>query len=57
MFKISSTRFNADLDTSHHGRHCPFRDAGIVAGSLTGIHNAMVKYLFIVSRSCIHKGF
>jgi hypothetical protein len=22
-----------------------------------GIHNAMVKYLFIAKRSCIHKGF
>jgi hypothetical protein len=31
--------------------------AGAVAESLTGIHNAMVKWLFVLNRSCIHKGF
>jgi hypothetical protein len=33
-----------------------FRDAGAVADSLTGIHNMMVKCLFVVNRSCIHEG-
>jgi hypothetical protein len=51
---MSSTRFNARLDTSHHGPPHPFKDAGVVADSLTGIHNAMVKCLFIVNRICIH---
>jgi hypothetical protein len=46
---MSSMEFNARLDTSHH--------AGAVADSLTGIHNAMVKWLFVLNKSCIHKGF
>jgi hypothetical protein len=50
-------RFNARLDTSHHGPPRPFKDARVVADSLTGIHRAMVKCLFVVNRSCIHKGF
>jgi hypothetical protein len=37
--------------------HNPFKDAGIVVDSLTGIHNVTVKCLFVVNRSCIHKGF
>jgi hypothetical protein len=44
-----SSRFNAHLNTSHHGQPHPFKDAGVVADSLTGIHNAMVKYLFVVN--------
>jgi hypothetical protein len=50
-------RFNARLDTSHHGLPHPCKDAGVVADSLTGIHSAMVKCLFVVNRSCISKGF
>jgi hypothetical protein len=50
-------RFNLRLDTSHHGPPHPFKDAGVVADSLTGIHNAMVECLLVVNRSCIHKGF
>jgi hypothetical protein len=50
---MSPTRFYAGLNTYHHVD--PFRDAGIAADSLTGIHNAMVKCLLVVSRSCIHK--
>jgi hypothetical protein len=46
----ASTRLN-------HGPPHPFKDAGAVTDSLTGIHNAIVKCLFIVNRSCIHKGF
>jgi hypothetical protein len=48
-------RFNARLDTSHQGPPHPFKDAGVVADSLTDIHSAMVKWLFSVNRS-IHKG-
>jgi hypothetical protein len=53
---MSSIRFNARLDASLHGRPHPFRDAGVVADSLTGIHNVM-KCIFFVNRGCIHKGF
>jgi hypothetical protein len=51
-----SARFSARLDTSHHGPLHPFKDAEVVADSLTGIQNAMVKFLFLINRSCIHKG-
>jgi hypothetical protein len=54
---MPSMRFNARLDTSHHGPQHPFRDAVVVADSFTGIHNAKVKWLFVVNRSCICKGF
>jgi hypothetical protein len=54
---MSSMRFSARLNTSHHGPPYPFKDAGAVADSLTGIHNSRVKCLFVVNRSCIHKGF
>jgi hypothetical protein len=33
---------SARCDTSHHGPPNPCKDAGVVADSLTGIHNAMV---------------
>jgi hypothetical protein len=56
VFKMSAMRFNARLDTSHHGKPHPFKEAVLVAGNLTGFHNAMVKCLFVVNRSCIHKG-
>jgi hypothetical protein len=42
-------RFNAHLDTSHHGPRNPFKDAVEVADTLTGIHNAMS----VVNRSRI----
>jgi hypothetical protein len=45
-------RFNARLDTSHHGPPHPFKDAGVVADSLTSTNNAM--FFFIVDSSCIH---
>jgi hypothetical protein len=44
-------RFSVLLDTLH-----PFKDAGVVVDKLKGIYTAMVKCLFIVKRSCIHKG-
>jgi hypothetical protein len=53
---MSSMRFNARLDTSHHGPPHPHKDGGVVADSLTGIHSTMVKCLFVVNRSYIHKG-
>jgi hypothetical protein len=49
-------RFSAPLNTYHIGPPHQFEDAGAVADSLTGIHNAMVKCLFVVNRSCIYKG-
>jgi hypothetical protein len=49
-------RFNARIDTSHRGPPHLCKDAGVVADSLTGIHSAMMKCLFVVNRSCIHKG-
>jgi hypothetical protein len=33
--------------STHHGLPHPFRDAGVVADSLTGIQNVVVKYLFM----------
>jgi hypothetical protein len=42
---------------SHHGPSHPFKDGGAVVDSPTGIHTAIVKCLFVVNRSCIHKGF
>jgi hypothetical protein len=47
--------FNARFNMSHHGPPHPFRDAWVVANSLTGIHSAMVKWPFVHNRSCIHK--
>jgi hypothetical protein len=42
-------RFNAHLDASDHGPPQPFRDAAVVADSVTGTHVAMVKHLFVDS--------
>jgi hypothetical protein len=53
---MSSMRSNARLDMSHHGQPY-FRDVGVVVDSLTGIHIAMVKCLFVINGSCIHKDF
>lgn len=54
---MSSMRFNARLDTSHNGLPQPFKDAGAVMDSLTGIQNEIVKSLFVVNRICVSKGF
>jgi hypothetical protein len=54
---MSSIQFNACLDMSHHGQPHPFKDAEIVADSLTGNHTVKVKCLFVVNRSCNHKAF
>jgi hypothetical protein len=40
---MSSMRLNARLDTSHHGQPHPFKDAGEVMDSLTGVHIVMVR--------------
>jgi hypothetical protein len=53
---MASMRFNARLDTPHHGPPHPFKDAGAVVDSLIGIHSVMVKCLFVVNSSCVHKG-
>jgi hypothetical protein len=37
---MASMRFSARLDTSHNGPPHLFKDAGVVAHSLTDIHNA-----------------
>jgi hypothetical protein len=55
VLKISSVRFNARLDTSHHGSSNPLKDVGTVPDGLTDIRNAMVKCLFVANMSCIHK--
>jgi hypothetical protein len=54
---MSSMRFSARLDTSHHGPPHPFKDADVVANSLTGIHSEMVKCHFIINMwvlKCLH---
>jgi hypothetical protein len=40
-----------------HSIRSKMPDAWLVAASLTGIHNAIVKCLFVVNRSCIEKDF
>jgi hypothetical protein len=45
VLKMSSMRFNACLNLSRHGPPHAFKDAGVVANILTGIHSAMVKCL------------
>jgi hypothetical protein len=54
---MSPVRFNAHLHTSHQGPPHPFKDTGVVADDMMGILDVMVKFLFVVNRSCIHKGF
>jgi hypothetical protein len=54
---MPSTRFSTHLDTSHDGLPYPFKEAGVVADSLTGIHNATVKRLFVVNMGCTQKAF
>jgi hypothetical protein len=41
----------------YYGLLHPLKVASVVTDSLTGIQNAIVKCLFIVNRTCIHKGF
>jgi hypothetical protein len=52
--KISSMIFKLHLDTSYYGPPHPF--AGVAADSLIVMSNAMMKCLFIVTMSCIHRG-
>jgi hypothetical protein len=52
---MSSMTFIAQLDIYFHGLLHIFKDAGVFAGCLTDMHNAMVKCFFIVNRICIHK--
>jgi hypothetical protein len=40
VLKVFSIILTARVDTSHHGPPHPFKDAGVVADILTGIHNA-----------------
>jgi hypothetical protein len=53
--KMSSARFNAHLDTFHHGLPHPFQDAWVAVNSLASIKQWWC--LFVVNRSCIYKGF
>jgi hypothetical protein len=55
MPKISFMRFTAHLDTPPHGPPNPFKDAGVITDSLTGVYNIMVKCFFVVNWSFIHK--
>jgi hypothetical protein len=54
---MASVKFEVSLDTSHYGPPHPFKDAGVVAGSVADTHTAMVKCLLDVNRSCINRGF
>jgi hypothetical protein len=40
---MSSTRMSARLEMTYHRPPHPFKNFGVVADSLIGIHNAMVK--------------
>jgi hypothetical protein len=33
------------------------QNAGVVVDSLTGTHNAMMKWLFVVNKSGVHKDY
>jgi hypothetical protein len=52
---MPSKRFKASLGRSHHRPPYPFKAAKVVAGSLTDIHNAMVKCLFTINKSSLYK--
>jgi hypothetical protein len=49
--------FPSGLTVTGLARVYCIKDAGVVADSQTGIHNEMVKCLFVVNRNCIRKGF
>jgi hypothetical protein len=53
MLKMSSLRFGARLDMSRYVPPLAFTVTGVDADSLTGIHNATMKSLFDINRSCI----
>jgi hypothetical protein len=36
---MTSVRFNARLDTSHHGRTHPLKNGGVFVDGLTGVHD------------------
>jgi hypothetical protein len=44
-------RFCVGFDTSHHGPPDASEDVRVVKDSVTGIHNAWMKCLFVVIRS------
>jgi hypothetical protein len=50
-------RVNAHLDTSYQGPPRLFKDAGVVADSLTGIHNARAKCLFVATGAAYARAF
>ena len=54
MLKISSTYISARVDTFDEGRWSPFKGPWAVANGLTGIRNALVKCLLVVSWTWIH---
>jgi hypothetical protein len=56
MLTISFIQLNKCLCTSYHGLLNPFKDPGIAADGLTGVHNVLMKCLYIVKGSWIHKG-
>jgi hypothetical protein len=49
-------RFSSHLNRCHYGLLHLLRGAEVVADSLTCMHCAMVKCLFVADRSCIPKG-
>jgi hypothetical protein len=49
---MPSMRFNARLDTSHHGSPHPFKDSRAFADSLTGMRNEMEKCFSVFNRCC-----
>jgi hypothetical protein len=57
VLKMSSVRFNTCLDTSYHWPSNTFKDVGGVAGSVTAVHNALLKSFYVINRKWINKGF
>jgi hypothetical protein len=58
VLRMSPKRLNnTSLGMSYHGLSNPSKIPGIVADSLAGVHNVLVKGTPIVKRMGTHKGF
>jgi hypothetical protein len=57
IYKISMSfmRLKVCVGMSYHGILNLFKDFGTFADNLVGIHNVLVKCLYIVNRKWIHK--
>jgi hypothetical protein len=54
---MPSVKFNAHLNTFHHGPPRPFKDVRIAADNLSCILNAIVTCLLLLTGAAYTKGF